>query len=296
MFPPFTMPSKKTATAATDSTAVVPLSTDFCADDADVVIRASGTLDFRVHKAILSFVSPFFKDMFTLPQPPSTTPKALPLVDVQESANTWENILRTIYPVPNPTINNLGDLQSLLLAAKKYEMQFVTDSHKKALENRLLIQRVPLHLYAIACVCGIDDQAKFVAKNADLLTVVRTAQNEGPDALTLAYYRRLVSFLVERDNELHPILEKGWTSFNSCCNCAPADYQGGDLYEHTKRQLRAPYTRMEEVYHIALEARSRYYKKVCDSGKCSVMAMEIRKFLERMFQERERVCNKFMWK
>ena len=52
MFPPFTMPSKKTATAATDSTAVVPLSTDFCADDADVVIRASGTLDFRVHKAI----------------------------------------------------------------------------------------------------------------------------------------------------------------------------------------------------------------------------------------------------
>ena len=94
------MTPKKFNTVTTEPTADVPLSTDFCADDADLIIRAAGTLDFRVHKLILSLASPFFKDMFTLPQPPSDTPETLPHVDVQESPKTWENILQTIYPLP----------------------------------------------------------------------------------------------------------------------------------------------------------------------------------------------------
>ena len=102
---------------AVESTPDIPLSTDFCADDADVIIRAAGSLDFRVHKIILSLASPFFKDMFTLPQPPSDTPETLPHVDVQESPKTWENILRTIYPsLPSPIIDTLDDLQSVLFA------------------------------------------------------------------------------------------------------------------------------------------------------------------------------------
>ena len=61
-----------------------------------------------------------------------------------------------------------------------------------------------------------------------------------------------------RDDELHPNLEKGWTSFASCCECTPGDYHGEDSYEHTKEKLRAPYTWMEEVHLVALEDRSGY--------------------------------------
>jgi len=66
--------------------------------------------------------------MLTLPQPPTDTPGVLPHVDVEDSPETWENILQTIYPMPCPTISNLHDLESLLLAARKYEMEFVIDS------------------------------------------------------------------------------------------------------------------------------------------------------------------------
>ena len=116
--------------------APVPLSATFCADDADVVIRAAGTRDFRVHTPILSLVSPVFRDMFALPQPPTDTLGTLPHVDVIESAETWETILRTIYPVPNPVIATLHELESLFLAAMKYEILPIIDIHKKGLEDR----------------------------------------------------------------------------------------------------------------------------------------------------------------
>ena len=138
--------------------ALVPLSTVFCADDADLVIRAAGSRDFRVHKSFLSFASPIFEMVFSVLQPPTDTPNTLSHVDVDESAETWEKILRTVYPgIPNPHIDNLDDLESLLLTAKKYRIQCVIDSHIKSFKNPAFISRDPLHLYAIECTCGFED-------------------------------------------------------------------------------------------------------------------------------------------
>ncbi|KAF9240602.1 hypothetical protein BU15DRAFT_73833 [Melanogaster broomeanus] len=50
--------------------------------DADVILRSSDNVDFRVFKIILSLTSPVFKDMFTLPQPDNqspTSPSAIPV-------------------------------------------------------------------------------------------------------------------------------------------------------------------------------------------------------------------------
>jgi len=92
--------------------------------------------------------------MFTLPQPLADTPVGTPPhVDVEESAKTWENIVQTtVYPMPHPVINNIADLESLLLAAKKYEMQPIVDIHHRALENLMFIQEDPFRPYAVACV------------------------------------------------------------------------------------------------------------------------------------------------
>jgi hypothetical protein len=273
--------------------AAVPLSTFFCADDADVVIRVADTLDFRVHKAMLSFVSPFFKTMFTVPQPPTNTPNTLPHVDVHDSAETWEHILRTIYPMPNPIIDDLHDLESLLLAATKYEMEFVTDAYKMKFEDRELIQRDPLHLYAIACKCGLDDQAKYVARNAELPTVIEHSPDDDLNGLTTASYHRLISFLVKRDGELQPILEQGCTSFNSSCGYHKI-HEG--LFERTEEKLRKPWIRMEEVYFMALEDRAGYIKKACPDPECVLETETMKGFIGRMFKERERVCDKLMWR
>ena len=195
--------------------------------------------------------------------------------------------------MPNPIVDDLDDLESLLLTAAKYEMQAIIDIHKKCFENRMFLQKDPLHLYAIACACELDDQAKYVARNAEFLTVVRRSRGGDPRGLTVASYRRLIAFLVERDNELHPILEQGWSSFYCCCDCFP----DRELYGRTAEELKAPCTQMEDVYFIALKDRSRYYWRACGpEDKCSLADLEIREFLEQMFAEKERVCDKFIWK
>jgi hypothetical protein len=241
---------------------------------------------------MLSLVSPFFKTMFTVPQPPTNTPDTLPHIDVHKSAQTWENILRTIYPMPNPVVADLHDLESLLLTATKYEMQSVIDAYKMSLEYPGFIQRDPLRLYTIACGCGLDDQAKYVARNAELPAVIEYPSDDDLNGLTAASYRRLISFLIKRDNELHSILEQGWTSFNSYCDCLKKTEK---LYEKTKEKLRKPCIQMEEVYIMALEERAGHFSRACVNLKCTLGAPDIREFIVRMLRERERVCDKFMW-
>ena len=177
--------------------------------------------------------------MFTIPQPPSNNPDTLPHVDVQETADTWDNILRTIYLMENLIINNLGDLVSLFLAAHKYGIQPIIDIHKTGLKNREFIRQDSLHLYATACACRLDYEAEYIAKNADPMTIIRRSQDDGLSGLTLASPRRLITFLVRKDNELHPILEKGWNSFISCYSYLK---KRKDLYEATKNELNAVFS------------------------------------------------------
>jgi len=244
------MPRKPSTAEAKPASA--PLSTDFCADDADVIIRAAGALDFRVHKLVLSLISPIFKDMFTIPQPPTNTPDTLPHVDVDESADTWGTILRITYHLPNPTTDDLGDLESLLLAAKKYELKFILDSHQGIFKDRGFIQRDPLHLYAIACACGFEDQAKYVARNAEHLAVTRRSHAGNLKGLTVTSYHRLVSFLAERDTMWHETLSK--TSPVSC-NCG--EELSRVLYDKIRENLKRPSLQQEDIYLKALEDRSR---------------------------------------
>ena len=121
--------------------------------------------------------------------------------------------------MPNPVVHDLHDLESLLLTTTKYEMQYVIDAYKMNLEYPVCIQRDPLRLYTIACGCGLDNQAKYVARNAELPAVIEYPSDDDLNGLTAASYSRLISFLIKRDNELHPILEQSWTSFISYCDC-----------------------------------------------------------------------------
>lgn len=264
--------------------------TIFSADDADLIIRA-GNRDFRVHKSILSLVSPFFKDTFSLPQAPLDDPKSLPHLDVGESAETWESVLRAVYHMPIPPIDDLGDLESLLLAAKKYRMRFIIDSHKHVFEDRGFILQDPLHLYAIACSCGFEDQAKHVARSAELLTVTKhTSDLKG---FTVGSYHNLVSFLTNRDNEWHKILRDLDPKITCYCSCGRNLVIA--LYSKIAENLKRPYLRAEEIYLKALEARSLSRQPGClRYDECAFAAAEIRRFVEQMVRERDELCDELM--
>ena len=110
--------------------------------DADVILRSSDHVDFRVHKVILSLASPVFKDIFNMSQPPHLTDTDEPhndlqVIAVEEDADTLDFVLRNIYPVPSPIVAKMDDLRFVLGPSQKYRFKvfdgFVEESLRKAM-------------------------------------------------------------------------------------------------------------------------------------------------------------------
>lgn len=85
--------------------------------DREVILVSSDNIHFGCHRTILSIVSPFFSDMFSLPQAPHAGVPAgndsaygqqevggIPVIPVTESSKTLDTLLRFIYPVPRPKL------------------------------------------------------------------------------------------------------------------------------------------------------------------------------------------------
>ena len=100
--------------------------------NADIIIRTADDVDFHVHRIILILASPFFEDMFSLPQGPSTSTLELPVIDVSEPSHTWDALLRICYPCTDPVLEDLGDITTLLEAAAKYQVAHVETTAKLA--------------------------------------------------------------------------------------------------------------------------------------------------------------------
>jgi hypothetical protein len=72
--------------------------------DANIIIRSSDFVDFRVHKSVLAMTSPFFKDLLSLPQPSdSETVNGLPVVQLSEDSELLNSLVSIIYPVHRAT-------------------------------------------------------------------------------------------------------------------------------------------------------------------------------------------------
>ena len=157
----------------------------FSAPDADVILVANGapnagnapatgtscTTEFHVHSCILAAASPFFHDLFTLPQPSETSEKK-PRIPVSESASVLDTLLRYVYPVSNPVIGSLHDLQAVLEAAVKYDLACAISVLRKMLVSPHFLEMSPLRIYAIACQHDLEEEAKIAARytlNANLL-------------------------------------------------------------------------------------------------------------------------------
>jgi hypothetical protein len=68
--------------------------------DADLIIRSSDLVNFRVHKSVLALASPFFKDLLSLPQPSeSESVDGIPVVQLPECSELLNCLVSMIYPV-----------------------------------------------------------------------------------------------------------------------------------------------------------------------------------------------------
>ncbi|KAI0820765.1 hypothetical protein BC628DRAFT_1395248 [Trametes gibbosa] len=137
----------------------------FDRDDADLIVRSSDKVDFRVHRLILSLASSLFSSMLSLPQPPGTVPEK-PVVDVLEDGTVMDAFLRVLYPIPDPEVHSLSSINQVLAAGMKYDAPAVVASMRRALTQPRIMEDNPLRVFAIACYYGMEQEAKAAAEKA----------------------------------------------------------------------------------------------------------------------------------
>jgi len=91
--------------------------------DANVIVRSSDLVDFRVHKPVLAIASPFFKDLLSLPQSSdSESVDGLPVVQLSEDAELLHTLVSLLYPVRPVVPKSYDKVLYLLAACQKYDM------------------------------------------------------------------------------------------------------------------------------------------------------------------------------
>jgi hypothetical protein len=124
--------------------------------NADVTLLSSDLVKFRVHKAVLATSSPFFRDMFSLPQPSNDEPAGeLPMVSVPEDAAVLNSLISMLYPVPPKIPKSYDAILSMISSAQKYDMVAVQSSIRAEVSCRAMLRSPPqaeaFRMYAIAC-------------------------------------------------------------------------------------------------------------------------------------------------
>ncbi|KAI5988235.1 hypothetical protein F5J12DRAFT_786925 [Pisolithus orientalis] len=75
--------------------------------NAEVILRSSDNVHFRVFKGSLALASPVFKDMFTLG------------ASVHETGTVLDMLLRLIYPLTTPELDSVDDIKTLVATVVK---------------------------------------------------------------------------------------------------------------------------------------------------------------------------------
>ena len=132
--------------------------------DADVVLQSSDKVDFFVYKIMLSISSPFFKSMFSLPQPITEKPK--PVIDVTENSRTIAVLLKFIYPLVSVVAEpeSLDDLIDALEAARKYDMALVSQRLNAKFAESKVVQDDPVVAFCAAYDHELGEAARAAAK------------------------------------------------------------------------------------------------------------------------------------
>ena len=168
---------------------------------ADVIIRSSDHVDFRVHKLILASSSPVFKDMFSLPQPPNNeTVGGLPMVQLSEDAEIVRALITVLYPIPSEMPASYDRILALLAAAQKYDIGTVQSSIRAEVSHRKLSTlngTKAFRTYAIASSWRLIPEMEMAARlSLDLPMTfehlgVELREFEGWALRTLVNYRML---------------------------------------------------------------------------------------------------------
>jgi len=265
--------------------------------DADVILRASGGKEFHAHKLILSLASPVFRDMFSVPQPPSTKSLELPIVDVNDPPEVLEMFLQIIYPTPNPLINDIETLTSIVRMADKYNAGAILDVHKEYLLS-MYIDSPPVHIYAILYVCGREKEAEAAARLVSFASLASLNSHPILRLMTVEHYQRLVKFMDARGKRMREILSDRRAEFEKDIYCSnPIWHQlfvGAVVTSLQAAFEENPRIRVAEALGIALSGLPTHTFSPCRES-CIYGARRLQEFAESVLKDLIKMAEEFPW-
>ena len=248
------------------------MSYSFDAEDADLIIRAADCKEFRVHGCILSIASPVFRDMFSFPQPHDSTHQ-LPRVDLPETATTLDTLLRYIYPIPSPKIEDFTTLSNLLVSAEKYGAEGVISRLREILISSHFLDLDPLRVYAIACRWSFLEEVKFASSRTVYVDLVNQGEGCTEDMKYMSGldYHRLLVLQRARKDVVQKIVAEQPTP-GGCCSVAYNDIKKLLVEEISRRKLDA-----SECLSV-LEGSGKV--KPCKNGLCPLGHAKLEVFVK----------------
>ena len=177
----------------------------FDSPHADVILRSSDGVDFRVRKAILAEASSVFQSMFSLPAEQATDGAVaadssdvqdLPIVPMSEDRTSLEGTLRLCYP-PDESLRKmtLDTISHLFPVLKKYALDRAEAYVVEAL--RSMAETAPLRVYCLSIQYGLDEDLTRAAARAFLdesVNSVHTYNDAELDCISASAYIRLLDY------------------------------------------------------------------------------------------------------
>lgn len=209
----------------------------FDAEDADFVLRSADSVEFRVHRCILSIASPVFQDMLGIPQPHDPTHK-LPHADLPEATITLDVLLRYIYPIPSPKIEDFVTLSNVLASAEKYAAEGVISRLRTILVSPRFLDLNPLRVYAIACRWSFLIEAQLASGYTVYVNLVKLGEECTEDMKYMSGldYHRLLALQQARRHAVEKVVTEQ-PSPGGCCSHAYNDIKQLLVEEMFKKKL-----------------------------------------------------------
>jgi hypothetical protein len=236
--------------------------------EADIILRSSDIVpvDFKTFKILLSLSSPFFSEIFTLPQPPtpSSNPAAspyadeyvsfdpltlvhrkIPVIQMTEDKETLALLLGLCFPLSihtHPCLSSLDQLQSVAETASKFEMEGIQNHLRAELVSPRFIESQPLRVFAIAYRYAWDEEARkaarFTLRHPLNVPFVNELQYiSGATFYKLQEYHRICGEVSSSRVLLQPaLMEKedswAWLSCNRCLGSSSSSDPGIILWSN----------------------------------------------------------------
>ncbi|KAF8448900.1 hypothetical protein L210DRAFT_3523410 [Boletus edulis BED1] len=164
LHPPIICPSPSLHAMRRDASA------PFNSNKADIVLRSSDDMYFRVYRCLLALASPFFDSMFDLPQPQAHSPHeemyhGLEVIPVTENSRVLDMLLRFCYPASVDKLHpeKAADIERVLEAAVKYGMEEVEERVRRSLLEPSILEKEPLQVFAVAYRFRCEPEARAAA-------------------------------------------------------------------------------------------------------------------------------------